>query len=325
MRAAARRQPASHYNGAPMSDASPRSGRVAIIGRPNVGKSTLLNNLLGQKLAIATPKPGTTRSTLLGVFVQDDPPTQIAFIDTPGLHRPQNALGRALVAEAKSSWQDADAIVCMTEVSPAGSLTFPSAPDADVLAQLRDVKTPIVLVINKVDRIKTKSLLLPLLERASQSFRFASVVPLSALRKDNLDALVRALRELLPEGLAYAPDLLTDKPQRFFVSELVREAVLNHTRDEVPHGVAVIVDRFEEGPELHRVAATIVVSKDAHKGIVIGKGGERMKQIGSEARLAMEELFERKVFIELWVKVIPGWMDDPAKVQRLVREPLGSV
>jgi GTP-binding protein Era len=163
------------------------------------------------------------------------------------------------------------------------------------------------------------------IERAQKAFNFAAIVPLSALRKDNIAALVSALREQLPEGLAYDPEQLTDKPQRFFASELIREAVLTHTRDEVPHGVAVLIDNFEERPELYRISATIVVSKPSHKGIVIGRAGELMKQIGSEARLGMEQMFERKVFLELWVKVVPGWMDDPAKVQSLVREPLGSV
>lgn len=309
-----------------MSEATPRSGSAAIIGRPNVGKSTLLNSLLGQKLAIATPKPGTTRSVLLGVYVQQDPPTQIAFIDTPGMHRPSNALGRALVEDAKAGLASADVIVFVTEIGKqGGTLTFPAHGDVEILEQLRDVKRKVVLVINKVDRLKEKGLLLPLIERANKAFEFAAIVPLSALRKDNIDALVHALREQLPEGLAYDPEMLTDKPQRFFASELIREAVLTHTRDEVPHGVAVLVERFEEGDELYRIGATIVVSKPGHKGIVIGRAGERIKQIGSDARQGMEELYQRKVFLELWVKVIPDWMDDPTKVQTLVREPLGSV
>jgi GTPase len=308
-----------------MPEETPRSGRVAIIGRPNVGKSTLLNSLLGQKLAIATPTPGTTRSSLLGVFVQDDPPTQIAFVDTPGMHRPRNALGRALVEDAKAGLNTADVIVMVCEIGKAmkpGS--FLTGPDAEVLAQVRDLGVPLVLAINKIDRLKAKSALLPLLERASKACEFAAIVPISATRNDNLDGLIRALREHLPEGLAYDADMLTDKPQRFFASELIREAVLAHTRDEVPHGVAVLIDRFEEEPNIYRVAATIVVSKDGHKGIVIGKAGERIKRIGTDARVAMEALFERKVFLEMWVKVVPGWMDDPAKVQTLIREPLAS-
>ncbi|MET0385045.1 MAG: GTPase Era [Polyangiales bacterium] len=305
---------------------NPRSGRAAIIGRPNVGKSTLLNSLLGQKLAITTPKPGTTRSVLLGVYVQDKPPTQIAFIDTPGMHRPSNALGRALVEDAKAGLSTADVIVFVTDLGKQpGHLSFPNPADAELLEQVKGTGVPIVLVLNKVDRLKDKALLLPWLERAGKSYDFAAIVPLSAQRKDNLDALVRSLREQLPEGLAYDPDVLTDKPQRFFASELLREAVLTHTRDEVPHGVAVLIDRFEESPELNRIAATIIVSKPGHKGIVIGRGGELIKQIGSDARVAMEALFERKVFLEMWVKVVPDWMNDPAKVQSLVREPLGSV
>jgi GTP-binding protein Era len=309
-----------------MPEDSPRSGRAAIIGRPNVGKSTLLNSLLGQKLAIATSTPGTTRSALLGVFVQAQPPTQIAFIDTPGMHRPHNALGRALQEDAKAGLSNADVVALVTEVGKtAAPQSFLMGPDADVLAQLKDVSAPVVLVINKVDRLKNKAAVLPQIERALKIHPFASVVPLSALRRDNLPALVNALREHLHEGLAYDDELLTDKPQRFFASELIREAVLTHTREEVPHGVAVLIDTFEESPALNRVAATIIVSKTAHKGIVIGRGGERIKLIGTDARIAMETLFERKVFLELWVKVVPGWMDDPNKVQTLVRQPLSSV
>lgn len=309
-----------------MSDATPRSGSAAIIGRPNVGKSTLLNSLLGQKLAIATPKPGTTRSVLLGIYVQSDPPTQIAFIDTPGMHRPTNALGRALMEDAKMGLDGADVVAFVTEIpKQGGTLRFPVPADAQILEQLRAAKAKVVLVLNKVDRIKEKALLLPLIERAQKAFDFAGIVPVSALRNDNIAALVSALREQLPEGLAYDPEQLTDKPQRFFVSELIREAVLTHTHEEVPHGVAVVVDSFDEQPEITRISATIIVSKSSHKGIVIGQRGERIKEVGRDARLGMEQMFERKVFLELWVKVVPDWANDPAKVQALVREPLGSV
>ncbi len=304
---------------------APKSGRAAIIGRPNVGKSTLLNALLGQKLAIATAKPGTTRSNLLGVYVQQEPPTQIAFVDTPGLHRPKNALGRALVEDAKAEFENADVVVLVTELGKGPNTErFLGGQDSDIIALLRESKTPVILVINKVDKVKDKSQLLPLMDRAMKAMPFAAIVPLSALRNDNVDALVRAIREHLQPGLAYDAETLTDKPQRFFASELIREAVLVHTRQEVPHGVAVLIERFEEDDKLTRVAATIVVSKDSHKGIVIGKGGAQLKEIGSEARKGMEELFGRKVFLELWVKVVDGWMDDPAKVQALVREPLGN-
>lgn len=309
-----------------MTEETSRSGRVAIIGRPNVGKSTLLNALLGQKLAIATEKPGTTRSNLLGVYVQKQPPTQIAFVDTPGLHRPRNALGRALVEDAKAGWSGADAVAMITEVGQSVQLPqFLGGGDAEVLTQLKAQNAPVVLVINKVDRLKNKAEMLPLLQRATELFPFSAVVPLSAQKRDNLDALVKALRVHLPEGLSYDDKDITDRPERFFASELIREAVLEHTRQEVPHGVAVIIDRFEDAGELARIAATIVVSKEAHKGIVIGKSGERLKRIGSDARLAMEKLFGRKVFLESWVKVVSDWTDDPVKVQRLLRESQGDL
>lgn len=307
-----------------MTEETARSGRVAIVGRPNVGKSTLLNALLGQKLAIATEKPGTTRSNLLGVYVQQSPPTQIAFVDTPGLHRPRNALGRALVEDAKAGLSGADVIAMITEVGKSVQVQqFLGGGDAEVLAHLRQQSAPVVLVVNKVDRLKNKAEMLPALARANEVFEFAAVVPLSAQQRDNLPALITALREHLPEGLSYDDQELTDRPERFFASELLREAVLEHTRQEVPHGVAVIIDSFEDSPQLTRIGATIVVSRDSHKGIVIGKSGEKLKQIGSDARLAMEKLFERKVFLETWVKVVSDWTEDPIKVQRLLRESTG--
>jgi GTP-binding protein Era len=308
-----------------MNEETARSGRVAIVGRPNVGKSTLLNALLGQKLAIATEKPGTTRSNLLGVYVQKEPPTQIAFVDTPGLHRPSNALGRALVEDAKAGLAGADAVAMITEVGKSVQLHhFLGGGDAEVLAHLKHQNAPVVLVINKIDRLKNKAEILPVLARAGDIFPFSAVVPMSAEKRDNVDALVTALRQHLPEGLSYDEKELTDRPERFFASELIREAVLEHTRQEVPHGVAVIIDSFEDSPQLTRIGATIVVAKEAHKGIVIGKSGERLKRIGSEARLAMEKLFERKVFLETWVKVVNDWTDDPIKVQRLLRESTGN-
>jgi GTP-binding protein Era len=201
---------------------------------------------------------------------------------------------------------------------------FLGGGDGEVLAHLREQNVPVVLVVNKVDRLKNKAELLPALARANDVFKFAAIVPLSAQRRDNLGALITALREHLPEGLSYDDKELTDRPERFFASELIREAVLEHTRQEVPHGVAVIIDSFEDSPQLTRIGATIVVSKDAHKGIVIGKSGERLKQIGTDARVAMEKLFERKVFLETWVKVVSDWTDDPIKVQRLLRESTGN-
>jgi len=305
-------------------DETPRAGRCAIVGRPNVGKSTLMNRMLGQRLAIATPKPGTTRTAILGVCSIERPPTQIAFVDTPGLLTPRSALHEVLVEQAQLGLAEADVIVFLTE-SPSdtrGDKPNLEVRDADrpALAMLEGLKTPVILAVSKVDRLKNKQLLLPFLE-AYQALRpFVAVVPVSAQRGVNLDALTKEIRAHLPEGLLYDdPEFLTDRPTRFFVAELIREAVLRHVQKEVPYGAAVIIDRMEEGP-MTRIHATIVVEKDGHKGIVIGKGGERLKTIGTEARQAIEQFLECRVHLELWVKVIDGWTADPTKARRLATE-----
>ncbi len=294
-----------------------RAGRCAILGRPNVGKSTLLNRLLGQKLVIATPKPGTTRSAVLGVYLSDEPPTQIAFVDTPGVARPRSALHRVLVEQAELGLAGCDVALLVTEVPPA----FRGAPrvserDASVLAMLEDANLPVILALNKVDRLRDKRLLLPLIEAYQRAREFAAVVPISATKGTNLAPLVEEIRRRLPEGALYDEDVLTDKPERFFVAELVREAVMRNTHKEVPYGVAVLVDRFEVDGGLVRIHATIVVEKDTHKGIVIGKGGSRLKTIGTEARHAMEDFLGRRVHLELWVKVDSGWTADPVRARR---------
>ena len=301
-----------------MSETPGRSGRCAIVGRPNVGKSTLLNALLGQKLAIATPKPQTTRTCILGVYVQKEPPLQIAFVDTPGMHRPQNALGRALVEAAKGTLADADVVVLLTQVDPdARASAVLGAAERELLDTIGSSR-PVVLAINKVDRVKDKPRLLPLLEQCAKAHPFAAIVPISARRQQNLDGLVKEVGACLPAGLRYDEQLMTDRPERFFAAELVREAVIAHTRQEVPYAVAVIIDRFVEEQRLVRIAATIVVEKESQKGILIGAGGQRLKQIGSQARLEIEQLLERKVFLELWVKVAPGWTDSPEQVRELL-------
>lgn len=301
-----------------MPEAVPKSGQCAIIGRPNVGKSTLLNALLGQKLAIATHKPQTTRTNLLGVCVREEPPTQIAFVDTPGVHRPHNALGRAIVENAKASLPGTDVVLLLTEV---GAKTRPEdlllGDDSEVMATARKCEQPVVLGINKIDRLHRRSELLPILAIAEQRGTFAGIVPLCAQRGTNVGQLIDELRKHLPEGLAYDPDQLTDKPERFFAAELIREATMVQTQKEVPYSVAVLIDRYEDEPALTRIAATIVVSREGHKGIVIGKGGQRLKSIGTDARTGIEALIERKVFLELWVKVMPDWTNDPRRVREL--------
>jgi GTP-binding protein Era len=290
-----------------------RSGRVAIVGRPNVGKSTLLNALVGQKLAIVSARPGTTRSCLLGVHASEG--LQIAFVDTPGLERPRSVLGRVLVEEAQSSLEEPDVILFLVEPGKKGE-----AKDAEILEQIVRTQKPVVLAINKVDKTRDKGALLPTLEAWSARASFAALVPISAKNGVNLDALLKELAALLPEGLLYDKDFLTDKPERFFVAERVREAILAHTRQEVPHGVAVQIEEMKEEPQITRIGAVILVDKASHKGILIGKRGDMLKAIGTAAREEIEAFLEKKVFLRLWVKVEEDWTRDPHKVRRLTRE-----
>jgi GTP-binding protein Era len=304
------------------SEPSPRAGRVAIVGRPNVGKSTLLNALLGQKLAITAPRPGTTRSCLLGVYASADPPTQLAFVDTPGLERPRSVLGRVLVEEAQASLEGCDAVLLVVDAAARGPGGDPIAPeDADVLALIERAASKVVVALNKVDLVKDKGRLFPLLSAWHERSLVRAVVPVSALKSDNLAPLVRELRELMPEGLLYDADFLTDRPERFFVAELVREAVIHHTKQEVPYSVAVQIDQMEDEGPLTRISATIVVDKPSHKGILIGAGGARLKAIGTDARVEMERFLEKKVFLRLWVKVEEDWTRDALKARRLTKEP----
>jgi len=301
-----------------MDDNTPRSGRCALVGKSNVGKSTLLNTLLGQKLAIATAKPQTTRTCILGVYLSSTPPTQIAFVDTPGLHRPRNALGRALIENAKGGLVDADVVVLVCEVGKSvNPHDFLSGEDQTVMELLNRETQPLILAINKVDRLQDKGQLLPLIDHLNQLNRFCAIIPLSALKGDNVQALLSEIRNHLAQGLQYDQEQLTDRPERFFVAELVREAVIQQTHQEIPYSIAVVVEQFSEEPNITRIAATIVVAKEAHKGIVIGKGGRQLKSIGTSARKEIEAFLGRKVFIRLWVKVIEGWTDNPQNVKNL--------
>lgn len=302
----------------------PRAGRCAIVGRPNVGKSTLLNALLGQKLAIATSKPQTTRHRILGVYTEDDPPTQIGFIDTPGLHRPKNALGRALVEEAQGALEGSDVVLWLLE-SPNDRTSGEPAllgADREVRDFLRGVRGPkLVVALNKVDRLKDKTKLLPWLTYYQQELSPEAVVPIAALKERGLSQLVGELRKHMPEGVLYDdPEFVTDRPERFFVAELVREAVIRNTREEVPYAVAVVIESFEESAKLTRVQASIIVEKPNHKKIVVGSAGSMLKKIGSEARAEIEALLERKVFLGLFVKVVEGWTEDPKRVRELAME-----
>jgi len=302
-----------------------RAGRCAIVGRPNVGKSTLLNAILGQKLAIATSKPQTTRHRILGVHTVQNPPTQIAFVDTPGLHRPKNALGRALVEQAQGAIEGSDVVLWLIESPSDRTSTAPhlSPADREVHEFLRGVKGPkLVVALNKVDRLKDKTKLIPWLQYYHQELSPEAVVPIAALKDRGVNQLVAELRKHMPLGMLLYddPDFITDRPERFFVAELVREAAIRNTHEEVPYAIAVMIESFEEGPSLTRVQASIIVEKNNHKKIVVGAGGSMLKKIGSEARAEIEKLLDRKVYLGLFVKVVEGWTEDPQRVRELAME-----
>ena len=298
------------------SSEKPVAGRATILGRPNVGKSTLLNALVGQRLAIATPRPGTTRSCLLGVCVRENPPTQIAFVDTPGMGRASTALHHLLVEQARQGLADAD-VVALVVAAPEKAVTEWPEGDLPALEAAKATGLPIVLVVNKVDRVKNKDDLLPTLDAMSRTHDFAAIVPISATIGTNLEALISELRKHLPEGTQFESDFLTDKPERYFVRELIRESAIQHTRNEVPYGVAVLLDEYTVEKDHLRIDATLVVEKESHKKIVVGAGGSMIKAIGTEAREAIKAFVGMKTTLKLWVKVVPGWTEDPNRVREL--------
>jgi GTP-binding protein Era len=289
-----------------------KSGHVAIIGRPNAGKSTLLNRFAGQKLAIVSDQPQTTRHRILAV--RNAPDGQIVFIDTPGIHKPMHRMNERMVQTASDALREVDVAVLVVDAS-----VPPGAGDRFVLDLVRHAGTPAVLALNKVDRIQ-KARLLPTIERYAKAAAFKAIVPISALNGDGVPALEREILAALPEGEPlYPEDYLTDQTERRLAAELVREKVLRHMRDELPFSTAVVIDRFEE-PEtpgaITRIFASILVDHDSQKPIVVGKGGEMIKRIGTEARLDLEEMLQGRVYLDLHVKVREDWRDD----DRLLRE-----
>ncbi|HEB66381.1 MAG TPA: GTPase Era [Gammaproteobacteria bacterium] len=288
-----------------------RCGLVALIGRPNVGKSTLLNHLLGQKLSITSRKPQTTRHQILGIKTTDR--AQFVFVDTPGLHKPRKrALNRYLNRAASSVLPSVHAILFVVE-----ALRW-TEEDELVLEHVKRAGVPTILVVNKVDRLDDKAALLPYLAEVAQKHDFAAVVPVSALRHDNLDDLEAELLKLLPESAPMFPeDQITDRSVRFLAAEIIREKLMRSLGQELPYDLTVEVERFEEEGNLVRIGALIWVDRPNQKAIVIGKGGERLKQIGQQARKDIEAMLERKVFLELWVKVKSGWSDDERALQSL--------
>lgn len=286
-----------------------KSGFVAIVGRPNVGKSTFMNYVLGQKIAIMSDKAQTTRNKIQGVYTKDD--AQIVFLDTPGIHKPKHELGEFMVKSAYSALKEVDAVLFMVNVSEK------RGPGDDfIIEKLKGIKTPIFLVLNKIDLV-TPEVLLERVESYKDALDFAGVFPISVLQGNNVNELMGALINALPEGPQYYPaDQITDHPEYFVVSELIREKILQLTQEEIPHSVAVTVDKMQkdEFDKVH-VYANIIVERKSQKGIIIGKGGRLLKEIGTRARRDIQQLLGNKVYLELWVKVEKDWRKRKSNLQ----------
>jgi GTPase len=293
-----------------------RSGFVSIIGRPNAGKSTLLNALVGEKVAIVTEKPQTTRTRIQGMLNvkarPGRPATQIVFVDTPGVHKPDSQLNRKMLQEIHQALESRDLILLIVDATQ----NF-GPGDQHVLELVKRTGGPVFLLLNKIDKLQ-KEKLLPMIEHYSKLHDFAEIIPISAARKKGLDVLVDKIVGLLPNGPRYFPeDQFTDQPERFIAAEIVREKVLLKTSKELPYATAVMIDRYQDEDKLTRIAATIYCERDGQKGILIGKGGQKLKDIGTAARLELEALLGRKVFLELFVKVKPDWRQSAAFVEEL--------
>ncbi len=294
------------------------SGFVCIIGRPNAGKSTLLNALAGEKLAIVSPKPQTTRTRVLGVIhiakQKGKAGAQVVLIDTPGVHRPESSLGRKMMAEVREALNGCDLLLMIVDAA-----RKPEPADQFLLSLVKQSKTPTFLLPNKIDLLRGgKQKLLPIIEQHAKQHNFQEVIPISARRREGLDVLLQKLIATLPEGPHYFPeDQITDQPARFMAAELIREQLLMATNQEVPHSVTVIIEQFEEGARLTRIAAAIFCERESQKGILIGRRGSMLKKIGTAARLEIERMLGTKVFLELFVKVRANWRESRAFVEEL--------
>lgn len=286
-------------------------GYVAIVGRPNVGKSTLMNHILGQKISITSRKPQTTRHQIVGIYTEDK--TQVIFVDTPGMHRGQEkAINKVMNRAADSALADVDAVLMVVD------RTVWADEDQWVLDKLKHVKAPVYLVINKIDHLDNKESLLPHIEKVSEKFNFKEVLPISALRGHNLDRLIDILSSQMPRSLYYYPeDQVTDRSQRFMASEIIREKLMRQLGAELPYSTAVEIEQFKFEDRVLHLHGLILVERSGQKRIVIGDKGARLKQVGQEARLDMEALFETKVMLNLWVKVKGGWADDERALKSL--------
>ena len=279
-----------------------KSGFVTLIGRPNVGKSTLMNYLIGQKIAITSNKPQTTRNRIQTVLTTDE--GQIVFVDTPGIHKAKNKLGEYMVNVAEKTLNEVDVVLWLVEPT-----TFIGAGEQHIAKQLQRVKTPVILVINKVDSVKREEIL-PAIAAYKDIYDFADIVTVSARSGDNTDELLRVIMKYLPYGPQfYDEDTVTDQPERQIVAELIREKALHSLQDEIPHGIAVAIDRMKMQNKVMHIDATIICERDSHKGIIIGKQGSMLKKIGSTARYEIERMLDCKVNLKLWVKVKKDWRD----------------
>lgn len=294
------------------------SGFVCILGRPNAGKSTLLNALAGEKLAIVSPKPQTTRNRVLGVIhipqKKNRSGAQVVLIDTPGVHRPESSLGRKMMAEVREALEGCDLVLVIVDAAKR-----PDPADQFLFDLVKRANTPSFLLLNKIDLLRTEKLkLLPLMEQFSRSHEFHEIIPISARKRQGLDVLLEKLVSALPAGPPYFPeDQVTDQPVRFMTAELIREQVLLATSEEVPHSVTVVVEQFEEGERLTRISAAIVCDREGQKRILIGRKGQMLKKIGTAARQEIERMVGTKVFLELFVKVRPHWRESRAFVEEL--------
>lgn len=281
-----------------------KSGFVTLIGRPNVGKSTLMNHLIGQKIAITSDKPQTTRNRIQTVYTDDR--GQIVFLDTPGIHKAKNKLGEYMVNVAENTLKEVDVILWLVEPT-----TFIGAGERHIAEQLSKIKTPVILVINKIDTVKSKEEILTFIAAYKDILNFAEIIPVSALKEMNIEDVKSSIFKYLPAGPQfYDEDTVTDQPMRQIAAELIREKALRMLDDEIPHGIAVVIDQMKERPNgIIDVDATIVCERDSHKGIIIGKQGAMLKKIGSNARYELEQMLEQKVNLKLWVKVKKDWRD----------------
>ncbi|MEO8025677.1 MAG: GTPase Era, partial [Bryobacteraceae bacterium] len=294
-----------------MSKRKHRTGFVSILGRPNAGKSTLLNAFLGEKLAIVSSKPQTTRTSVQGVVTLPD--VQIVFVDTPGIHKTESLLDKRMMETVRAALEDRDLLLFVTD----GSQSFKEA-DRQAIDMIRKVSTPAFLVLNKIDRVEPKQKVLPLIEQYKAAHEFADYFPVSAQDGDGIPELRDAIVERLPQGPPMFPeDYLTDQPERFLVAEMIREQVLRVTKEEVPHAVAVLVETWEDSDKLTRIGAAIYVERPGQKAIVIGAGGSVLKKIGTMARLGIEKMLGRKVYLELFVKVRPHWREEADFLQSI--------